>query len=171
MTKITMKVADSISKEMSSSVYDSKISSLESKLKDAVSDVVISTTPIEVLEISKQYPKFFKVRDEVTLSDGINRLHYMKCQKLPSNRSIIMISSKDLAEIKDISDELYSVKNMKRSLIDNIYKKLLLLETYERVESELPVAYKYLTIVKESVPAFYPSNTEINSILALAKNY
>ena len=156
---------------MASSVYDLNISSLESKLKDAVSDAVISTTPIEVLEISKQYPKFFKVRDEVTLSDGITRLHYMKCQKLPSNRSIIMVSPKDLAEIKEISDELYSVKNLKRSLINKIEKALLSLETYERVESEFPMAYKYLTIARESTPAFYPSDTEINSILAFAENH
>ena len=156
---------------MASSVYDLNISSLESKLKDAVSDAVISTTPIEVLEISKQYPKFFKVRDEVTLSDGINRLHYMKCQKLPSNRSIIIVSPKDLAEIKEISDELYSVKNLKRSLINKIEKALLSLETYERVESEFPMAYKYLTIARESTPAFYPSDTEINSILAFAENH
>ena len=171
MTKITIKVADAISKEISSSVYDSRISSLESKLEDAVSDVVISTTPIEVLEISKQFPKFFILRHEVTLFDGINKLHYMKCRKLPSNRSIIMISPKDLAEIKEISDELYSVKNLKRNLINKIYKALLSLKTYNRVELEFPVAYKYLTMTREGIPAFYPSDTEINSILAFAENH
>jgi hypothetical protein len=171
MVKITINIADAISKEISSSIYDSRILSLESKLQDAVSDVVISTTPIEVLEISKRYPKFFIVRHEVTLSDGVNKLHYMRCRKLPSNRSIIMISPKDLAEIKEISDDLYAVKKLKDSLINNIYKKLLSLGTYERVESEFPVAYKYLTMVRESIPAFYPSDTEINSILTLAENY
>ena len=171
MTKIAMKVAEVISKEMSSSVYDSRISSLESKLEDAVSDVVISTTPIEVLEISKQYPKFFIVRNEVTLSDGINRLHYMKCRKLPSNRSVIMVSPKDLAEIKEISDELYSVKNLKKDLMNKIEKILLSLGTYSRVKSEFPVAYKYLTMTRESSNAFYPSDTEINSILAFAENH
>ena len=78
MSKITRKIAEVISKEMSNSAYDSKIAPLESRLLDMVSDEVVKSIPIEVLEISKKYPKYFITRSEVNLSDVLNRLNYIK---------------------------------------------------------------------------------------------
>lgn len=170
MAKITRKIAEVISIEMANSAYDSKINSLESKLLDMVSDEVIANTPIEVLEISKKYPKYFITRSEVSLSDGINRLHYVKCRKLPSEQAVITISPKVFAQIKGLYDELKALHKVKIDLINKIESTLLSLGTYKRVQSEFPEAYKYLEMARASIPTESPSVTEIKNILALAKN-
>ena len=170
MSKITRKIAEIISKEMANSAYDSKIAPLESKLLDMVSDEVIANTPIEVLEISKKYPKYFITRSEVNLSDGVNRLNYVKCRRLPSEQSVITVSPEVFAQIKALHDELKALYKVKMDLINKIESTLLRLGTYKRVQSEFPEAYKYLEMARASVPTESPSVTEIKNILALAKN-
>ena len=170
MAKITRKIAEIISKEMANSAYDSKIAPLESKLLDMVSDEVIANTPIEVLEISKKYPKYFITRSEVNLSDGVNRLNYVKCRRLPSEQAVITVSPKVFAQIKGLYDELKALHKVKIDLINKIESTLLRLGTYKRVQSEFPEAYKYLEMARASVPVESPSVMEIKSILALAKN-
>src|SRR5574343_229654 len=120
MAKITRKIAEIISKEMANSAYDSKINSLESKLLDMVSDEVIANTPIEVLEISKKYPKYFITRSEVNLSDGVNRLNYVKCRRLPSEQTAITVSPKVFAQIKELHEELKALHKVKVELINKI---------------------------------------------------
>ena len=170
MTKITRKIAEIISKEMSNSAYNSKIDSLESRLLDMVSDEVVKSIPIEVLEISKKYPKYFITRVEFSLSDGVNKLHYVKSRKLPSDQSFITVSPADFARIKGLYDELKALHKVKVDLINKIESTLLNLGTYKRVQSEFPEAYKYLEMAKASVPTESPSVMEIKNILALAKN-
>ena len=170
MAKITRKIAEIISKEMANSAYDSKIAPLESKLLDMVSDEVIANTPIEVLEISKKYPKYFITRSEVNLSDGVNRLSYIKCRRLPSEQSVITVSPKVFVQIKTLHEELKALYKVKIDLINKIESTLLRLGTSKRVQSEFPEAYKYLEMAKASVPVESPSVTEIKNILALAKN-
>ena len=170
MSKITRKTAEIISKEMSNSAYDSKIAPLESRLLDMVSDEVIKSIPIEVLEISKKYPKYFITRSEVNLSDGVNRLNYVKCRRLPSEQSVITVSPEAFAQIKALNDELKVLYKVKIDLINKIESTLLKLGTYKRVQSEFPEAYKYLEMARASVPVETPSVMEIKTILALAKN-
>ena len=170
MAKITRKIAEIISKEMANSAYDSKINSLESKLLVMVSDEVIANTPKEVLEISKKYPMYFITRSEFSLSDGVNKLHYVKSRRLPSEQSFITVSPADFIRIKELHDELKALHKVKIDLINKIESTLLKLGTYKRVQSEFPEAYKYLEMAKASVPVESPSVTEIKNILALAKN-
>ena len=170
MSKITRKIAEVISKEMSNSAYDSKIASLESRLLDMVSDEVIKSIPIEVLEISKKYPKYFITRSEVHLSDGVNRLNYIKCRRLPSEQAVITVSPEVFAKIKELHDEVKALYKVKMDLINKIESTLLKLGTSKRVQSEFPEAYKYLEMARASVPADSPSVMEIKTILALAKN-
>lgn len=170
MAKITRKIAEIISKEMANSAYDSKINSLESKLLDMVSDEVIANTPIEVLEISKKYPKYFITRSEFNLSDGVNRLNYVRCRRLPSEQTTITVSPKVFAQIKELHEELKALHKVKMDLINKIESTLLSLRTYKRVQSEFPEAYKYLEMARASVPVESPSVMEIKNILALAKN-
>ena len=170
MSKITRKIAEVISKEMANSAYDSKIAPLESKLLDMVSDEVIANTPIEVLEISKKYPKYFITRSEVNLSDGVNRLNYVKCRRLPSEQTFITVSPKVFAQIKGLHEELKALHKAKVDLINKIESTLLSLGTSKRVQSEFPEAYKYLEMARASVPVESPSVMEIKNILALAKN-
>lgn len=170
MSKITRKIAEIISKEMSNSAYDSKIAPLESRLLDMVSDEVVKSIPIEVLEISKKYPKYFITRSEVNLSDGLNRLNYVRCRRLPSEQAVITIPSKVFAQIKELHEELKALHKVKVDLINKIESTLLKLGTYKRVQSEFPEAYKYLEMARASVPVESPSVMEIKNILALAKN-
>ena len=170
MAKITRKIAEIISKEMANSAYNSKIDSLESKLLDMVSDEVIANTPIEVLEISKKYPKYFITRSEVNLSDGVNRLNYVRCRRLPSEQTAITVSPKVFVQIKELHEELKALHKVKVDLINKIESTLLSLRTYKRVQSEFPEAYKYLEMARASVPVESPSVMEIKNILALAKN-
>ena len=170
MAKITRKIAEIISKEMANSAYNSKIDSLESKLLDMVSDEVIANTPIEVLEISKKYPKYFITRSEVNLSDGVSRLNYVRCRRLPSEQTAITVSPKVFAQIKELHEELKALHKVKVDLINKIESTLLSLRTYKRVQSEFPEAYKYLEMARASVPVESPSVMEIKNILALAKN-
>ena len=170
MAKITRKIAEIISKEMANSAYNSKINSLESKLLDMVSDEVIANTPIEVLEISKKYPKYFVTRSEVNLSDGVNRLNYVRCRRLPSEQAAITVSPKVFVQIKELHEELKALHKVKLDLINKIESTLLSLGTYKRVQSEFPEAYKYLEMARASVPVESPSVMEIKNILALAKN-
>ena len=170
MSKITRKIAEVISKEMSNSAYDSKIAPLESRLLDMVSDEVVKSIPIEVLEISKKYPKYFITRSEVNLSDGVNRLNYIKCRRLPSEQTVITVSPEVFAQIKALHDELKALYKVKMDLINKIESTLLKLGTYKRVQSEFPEAYKYLEMARTSVPVESPSVMEIKNILALAKN-
>ena len=170
MSKITRKIAEIISKEMSNSVYDSKITSLESRLLDMVSDEVIKSIPIEVLEISKKYPKYFITRSEFSLSDGVNKLHYVKSRRLPSEQAAIAVSPEVFTQIKGLHDELKALHKVKIDLISKIESTLLKLGTDKRVQSEFPEAYKYLEMARSSVPVETPSVMEIKNILALAKN-
>lgn len=170
MSKITRKIAEIISKEMANSAYDSKIAPLESRLLDMVSDEVVKSIPIEVLEISKKYPKYFITRSEVNLSDGLNRLNYIKCRRLPSEQAVITVPSKVFAQIKELHEELKALHKVKVDLINKIESTLLKLGTHKRVQSEFPEAYKYLEMARASVPVESPSVMEIKNILALAKN-
>lgn len=143
---------------------------MESRLLDMVSDEVVKSIPIEVLEISKKYPKYFITRSEVNLSDGLNRLNYVRCRRLPSEQAVITVPSRVFAQIKELHEELKALHKVKVDLINKIESTLLKLGTYKRVQSEFPEAYKYLEMARASVPVESPSVMEIKNILALAKN-
>lgn len=172
MAKITMAMANIIAKQMAAAVYKERIDKARSDLKNQVSEYVFDYVPRDVLELSKQYPSYFKRSSCVSLVSGTVQLYNYECHDYPSWQSgVLSISNIQMERINFLRRKLDKIRQENDSFKTRVEDTIYSLGTYKRIKEMFPEAYAYIPTEKkqENTTAIALPIQELQDIFKQAK--
>lgn len=155
--KLSSKTLEAASSKMASVVFNKKLDRIYEQRMKLISELVKKYIPQEVLDCASKYPKFFYLKNYISLckEDGSQPIYTSCVEYIPSPQSL-SISNEDYSKLEASVEEYRGIEQKKSSYSCDVYHTLMGLGTTARITKAFPEALNYIdsmSVPKKSLPA------------------